>query len=62
MLSFPHVGPDLGHDILLGKVDTTNSGLDLKNNLSTLCLRGWGSYAKCVLFFNIFSDDLPLIH
>ena len=23
MLSFPHVGPDLGHDTLLGKVDTT---------------------------------------
>ena len=58
MFSFPHVDAGLWYWYIILKVNTTKRGLNLKNALRTLCLRGWGFHAESDFFFDIFSGEL----
>ena len=48
----------MGYWYIVWKGSTRNRGFNLKNTLCTKYLWGWGSHAKSVFFFNIFTSDL----
>ena len=50
MFRFPHVDPDIVYWYISWNITSTNRELNLKNNLGTPCLRGWGFHTKLSFF------------
>ena len=57
-VSFSSHWRDLDYWYIIWKVNTTNRGLNLKNNFWTLCLWGWSFRVKSVFFFKKYTGDL----